>query len=77
MEGHVLGRGDASYAVWSCQDEELPRILKNYFVNSPERMPSAAESLYLEMRLADEFTTYAEGRKLDELSYAFAETWMT
>ena len=37
-------------------------------------MPNAAETFYRDMRLMDAFTTYAEGRKLDELSYAFTGT---
>ena len=71
MKGHVLGRGDRAYAIWNCHDEELPKMLYDYFVDNPEILPSPAEKLYLGMSLADEFTTYAENRKLDELSSAF------
>ena len=62
IEAHVLGRGEAPYAIWNCQDERLPGMLKDYFDNHPERTPNAAESLYLEMQLADELTTYANNR---------------
>ena len=74
MQGHVLGRGDCSYAIRNCNDEELAKILKDLFVNNPEAMSNAAERPYLDIRLADELTTYAENRKLDELSYAFVGT---